>query len=356
MRMMFSQAEKKIFSPDFELSLRAGEGEFASLALPGTLSMSLGGLECNTFGEDGCLTDKFKVHCQLDSFGGEAEIFQTIPFGTEFRVKHRFECASNFIRMTLDIDPGKGFIDELKLEDVKFNGEIKKLRIFRADGSKIVCDEIIPEKKNKVFYDANVPALAVQVEDSTGAVAEFGCGNDIWRHRTIELYESCIARFCVEGNDEEIIIRRNALKLAPEYVMPKRSFRFKSYIAFAEKIYSLPPAEMVICEKDCMCAASVRRSMRDALRRFTGSSLQIQADQFLCFDAGHLERPGREKLIHWSVEDFFEIMLWGSKMFAKNGVVLTFLPPQDSDAAELAALKVLQLPLQNNIEVYDEQF
>ena len=118
MRISFSQTEKKIFSSDFEMSLRGAESNFCSMRLPGTISMSMGGLACNNFSEDGCMTDKFKVHSQIDNFGAEAELFQTIPFGTEFKVKRRFECASSFMRMTLDIDPQPGLCIHWRIQPV----------------------------------------------------------------------------------------------------------------------------------------------------------------------------------------------------------------------------------------------
>ncbi len=355
MRMMFSASEKKIFSPDFEMALRAGDGKVAVLSLPGTLSMKIGGVHCNTFGEDGCLTDKFKVHSQLDNFGAEAEIFQTIPFGTEFKVKHRFESSSGFVRMTVDVDPGKGSIEDLKLEDIVFEGELKTLRVFRADGGKIVLDNFELNVDKQVFYKSELPFLALQVEDTAGAFAEFGCGNDLWRHRTVELYEHCSAEFTVEGDNGKIVVRRHALNVPAEFAMPKRSFRFKSYIAFAEKSTDARTYEMLIQEKDCMSSPIVRRSMRDILRK-SSTNVSIQAENFLCFDAAHLERPGREELMHWSVEDFFEIMLWGSKMLAKNGAELNFILPEDSVMRESGAMKVLQNQLKNNVEVYDEEF
>lgn len=355
MRIMFSAAEKKIFSPDFEMILRAGDGKIADLSLPGSLSVRIGGVHCNTFGEDGCLTDKFKVHGQLDNFGAEAEIFQTIPFGTEFKVKHRFDCSSNFVRMTVDVDPGRGAVNDLQLEDIVFEGDLKTLRIFRADGAEIVLDKFDLDEKTANFYKSDVPALAVQVEDKTGAFAEFGCGNDLWRHRTVELYDGCTAEFSVDGSGEKIVIRRHALKLEDEFAMPKRSFRFKSYIAFGEKNTSVKFAENLIQEDKCMSSPAVRRAMRDVLRRCT-ENLTIKADNFLCFESSHLERPGRKELMHWSVEDFFELMSWGSKMLAQNDLKLNFALTQNSVMQELGALKTLQNFIKNDIEVYEDGF
>lgn len=349
MRMSFSRPEKKIISPDFELTLRAGEGEFASMSLPGTLSLSMGGLECNTFGEDGCLINKFKVHNQIDCFGAEAEIFQTIPFGTEFKVQRRFECASNFMRMTLDVDPGKGAIEELKLEDIIFEGDLESVKIFSIDGRELILKKSELAAENEVFYESSMPPCAVQIIDKTGAVAEFGCGNDLWRHRTVELYAGCRAEFKVSGNQERIVFSRVPLKFAPENAMPKRSFRFKYYVAFADKAIADMTAEKVMDVEGCMSSPAVRRSLRDILRKFNGGSLRLNAANFLCFDAGHLERPGKEELVHWSVEDFFELMLWGSKMFAKNGAKLFFGSQKNEVFRELCAMQVCENLLKNDL-------
>lgn len=347
MRISFSQTEKKIFSSDFEMSLRGAESNFCSMRLPGTISMSMGGLACNNFSEDGCMTDKFKVHSQIDNFGAEAELFQTIPFGTEFKVKRRFECASSFMRMTLDIDPGKGAIEDLQLEDIIFEGDLKKIRIFSIDGDKIHLDSAELTADKTVFYDGEIPPLTVQIEDSTGAFAEFGCGNDLWRHQTVKLYSHCHARFTVEWDGSKVIFRRHALKIEKDFVMPKRSFRFKYYTAFGTKAEKCS-AEETLTVKGCMSAPANRRMVRDFLRKFNGSSVQIKAENNLCFDSSHLERPDREKLIHWSVEDFFEVLLWGSKLLSQNGAKL-FFAPQNSDLNELGAMKITQQLLKNNI-------
>ena len=352
MRMMFSQTEKKIFSSDFEMSLRGAESNFCSLSLPGTLSMSMGGLACNKFSEDGCLTDKFKVHSQIDNFGAEAELFQTIPFGTEFKVKRRFECASAFIRMTLDVDPGKGAIEDLQLEDIVFEGELKNIRIFSIDGNEIHldCNELSAEKR--VFYDGEIPPLAVQLVDAVGAYAEFGCGNDLWRHQTVNLYEHCQARFTVEGDENKVVFRRHALQIEKDFVMPKRSFRFKYYIAFGQKSETENNFEKtVFATEECMSAPACRRSIRDFLRKSNGSSVLVRAENFLCLEASHLERPGREKLMHWSVEDFFEVMFWGNKMLAQNNASLVFAPQKNSMVNELGAMKILQTLLENNVNI-----
>lgn len=349
MRMMFSQPEKKIVSSEFELALRAGEGDFCSMSLPGTLSLSMGGLECNTFGEDGCLIDKFKVHSQIDNFGAEAEIFQTIPFGTEFKVQRRFDCASNFMRMTLDIDPGRGAIEELKLEDIVFEGELANVKIFSINDGKIELTQSGLDAETKVFYTSQFPPVAVQITDSTGAIAEFGCGNDLWRHRTVELYSNCQAEFKVSGNNGKIVFSRLPLKFAGEDAMPRRSFRFKYYIAFAEKTEKISSAEKVFAVDSCMSSPAVRRNLRDFLRKFSGASLKIEAENFLCSDAGHLERPTRDELLHWSVEDFFEVMLWGSKLFAAKGAKLFFGVQKNAAVRELCAMKVCENLLKNDL-------
>ena len=349
MRIMFSQTEKKIFSSDFELSLRGAESDFCSMSLPGTLSMSMGGLSCNSFNESGCMTDKFKVHSRIDTFGAEAELFQTIPFGTEFKVKRRFECASSFMRMTLDVDPGRGAIEDLQLEDIVFEGDLQKVRIFSIDGSEIHLDVADLTDNTAVFYNGEIPPLAVQVEDSTGAFAEFGCGNDIWRHQTVRLYSHCQAQFTVEGNKNKITFRRHALKIAKDFVMPKRSFRFKYYVAFGDKNNNAENAETKFSTNECMSAPACRRKIRDFLRKNSDKSIQIEAENFLCFESAHLERPAKEKLIHWAVEDFFEILLWGSKLLTPNGAKLIFAPQKNTVSNTLGAMKITQNLLKNDI-------
>ena len=351
MRIMFAQTEKKIFSSAFELSLRQGESDFASLSLPGSLSISMRGLCCNSFPEDGCLTDKFKVHSQIDNFGAEAELFQTIPFGTEFKVKRRFECASSFVRMISDIDPGRGAIEDLKLEDIVFSGDLKTVRIFRLENSKLVLDEKELNAETEIFFNSEYPALAVQIIDQSGAFAEFGCGNDLWRHRTNELYPQNQARFCVSGNNQQVIFSRQAIKLEKELAMPKRSFRFKNYIAFGEVQSAGKTFEKTFAVSDCMCSASIRRQLRDFLRKNSDQQVMISAENFLCADAGHLERPTKNELLHWSVEDFFEIMLYGSKLLAPQGVEIIFAPQNDNIMNKLGAMQIMQNVLKNDINI-----
>lgn len=353
MRMMFSRSEKKIYSPDFEFILRGTESNVCSISLPGNMNLSMTGLHCNGFSEDGCLTDKFRVHGQIDNFGAEAELFQTIPFGTEFKVKRRFECASSFIRMTLDVDPGKGAIENLKLDDIVLEGDLKTLKIFTAENKEMIFSESQLSEKVCEFYNSSLPPLAVQIQNAAGAVVEFGCGNDLWRHQTVNLYEACGAEFTISGNNKKIIFTRHALKFTKDSAIPKRAFRFKNYIAFAPAITFRQAQADIFTEKNCMSSAVARRNLRDFIRKFNGSTLQLEAENFLCTNAGHMERPGKEELLHWGVEDFFEIMLWGNKLLAGKKAALYFVPQKNPVANELTAMKILSEPLKNNIFAED---
>ena len=54
-------------------------------------------------------------------------------------------------------------------------------------------------------------------------------------------------------------------------------------------------------------------------------------------------------MIYLSVEDFFELMLWGSKMFAKNGAKLFFGSQKNEVFRELCAMQVCENLLKNDL-------
>lgn len=360
--------ENTVSGRDFSCQIISGESEFLKFNHSSGMMLELKNFACNNFGEDGSLVKKARVHSRLDGLSSSGELYQNIPFGCEFMIKRNFEFTSNFARIISDIDPGAGAIEDLKLEDFVLSGDFEELNLFLLNGNQVELKSFKMSDKQEIYYQADLPILAFNVVDKNQNKFEVGTGNDLWRHNGAKLYPNCSSEFKLAGNKDKVTLERHVIKFNSSEDAPrKRAWRFKYYFAWSsnfERQTANSDFELVDVKSlfdrsyehvnnlqnlPCMTSALVRRTLRNIIRKST-KSLIIDCDLALCEDSSHLERVNAETLLHWSIDDFFELALWGSQIMAKSDLQLKFAPNK-SQFSKLVALEVLTKALDNNIEI-----
>ena len=355
-----------IIGKNFECSLESGVSDFLHFTHQNGTEITLKNCQCNNFSEDGSLVQKLKVHSTLDNYSASAELFQTIPFGSEFELKRNFDFTDCFARIITDINPGIGAIQKLNLEDVEITGNFTKLQIFFLNGNKVETKSFDLTETTTVFQSGEQLILAFNVTSQDGTIFECGTGNDLWRHNAATAIPNCDAFFAVEGNQNTINFKRQILNFINSEEAPKkRSWRFKYYFAWLdkkktviEKNYQKITLNELINEdfshvqafngEPCMSSPLCRRVLRNYLRK-TNENIELAASLSLCDDASHLERGGEKGLLHWGVDDFFELMTWATKQLSKKNLSFKFAIQNDL-FAQLVAMKVLTENLENCIE------
>lgn len=356
----------KIFGKDFECTLQDGMTDFLQFTHQNGTSITLKNLQCNDFNEDGALVQKLKVHSSLDNYSASAELFQTIPFGTEFEIKRNFDFADSFARVIVDINPGIGAVEKLNLEDFEIKGDFKTLNVFLLNDNKIELKSFELSEKNEIFQSGSTLILAFNVSSADGNAFECGLGNDLWRHNIAESFDNCDANFLIEGNKDKLTFKRTMFNFQfPENAPRKRQWRFKYYFAWLNqnKTASVANYEKInlhdligkefehvnsFAGTPCITAPLCRRVLRNTLRK-TPKHIEVEAILALCDDASHLERSNIDQLLHWGIDDFFELMIWATKLLAKNNLLFKF-SLQNDILSSLIGLQVLNKNLENCIE------
>ena len=356
----------KIIGSNFECNLQSGESEFLHFNHRNGTQIILKNFECNGFNEDGALLQKLKVHSTLDNYSASAELFQTIPFGTEFEIRRNFDFCDSFARVIVDVNPGIGAVEKLKLEDFEICGEFNSLQVFFIENNQVKMEKFNLSDEHVVINQENRFVLAFNLTCSDGVKFECGAGNDLWRHLAAENFENCSNWFMIEGNNRKITFSRQILAFENSEDAPrKRSWRLKYYFAWDD--FDKSSSDIDYCKialsdligddcshvnslasTPCIAAPLCRRSLRNMLRK-TDKNIELAANLALCTDASHLERSGDNQLLHWGIDDFFELSLWATKLLSKNNLYFRFAI-QDDLLAELVGLQVLNKNLENAIE------
>ena len=355
-----------IIGKNFECSLESGVTDFLHFSHSNGTEITLKNCQCNDFNEDGALVQKLKVHSTLDNYSASAELFQTIPFGSEFEVKRNFDFTDCFARVITDINPGIGAIEKLDLEDFEITGNFNKLQVFVLENNQVQLKIFELNDTAEVFQNGSQLILALNITTEDGAIFECGLGNDLWRHNAAAEIPDCDALFSIEGNQNKITFKRQILNFQNTEDAPKkRSWRFKYYFAWLDpqkksrdrKYQKINLTQLIdenfshvnsFADSPCMSSPLCRRVLRNYLRK-TNDNIELEAVLSLCDDASHLERGGEKELLHWGIDDFLELMTWASRQLSKKDLAFKFAL-QDNLFASLAALQVLNKNLENCIE------
>ena len=329
---------------DSSFSLKAGKAadtdQFA-------FQLEMPGIEIGELSEKFAYPVKSVLHEFMDTPGYTVETESVIPFGTEPKIKRKFELLNGIIQITDDIRIHPSTIeDNFKIDTLYIKGKWKqyafpdlnnitqslKWNSFSADGEEII-------------YDSSVVCPVVLLKDEEGSVFELGTGFDLWRWQSAELdslpdrhmdddadYPEPVSNFKMVRNGETIYIERTVLKADAVFPITSKNWRFNWYLA-----WSVPEdeAEKRKCDTmnrvtldlggkpDCFHARKnkklLKNKVREKLNLLNNSCLVLdKITPSLCMNSSHVARSSAASAPHWDLGDLIDLWFWTNRQLLSS--------------------------------------
>jgi hypothetical protein len=308
------------------------------------------------------------------------EMKATLPFGTEPTISRSYEFAFNHCKVTSDIDIRKGVsAEKLSIDSLFIPGDWKKAGLLKAAENGVMEIEWKALENDKIFFESDKTFLAAVFEDSDGFLLEIGTGNDLWRWNSASV-SGIKSSFKIRITDKGIILDRDVFMWETETPVPPRNWRFHWYFAWQEKNAKTEKAQLLkvlpFPEKDIIPAkgktaaydfstvtlsasSKVRyngtltktqclqdNATQNYLKKIIRSAIQksnkykisfCNLAPHLCDEPAHLERPGKDTLLHWDIVSILDYALWANRQIIKGDSQL-FIIPDTEDLKQLPSL------------------
>ncbi len=357
--------EIQISGDGFVVTMR--DGSVLNLDV-GSASMTVDGSVCNGFAERQALPVKTRCHRTGDRLSATVEQERVVPFGGEVRIRRSVTVADGFALITADIRAGRGeSLRQCLLDPMRLRGSWRRFGVS-TDGVRFEWRQAGDDEVTLPFAEEPPRCLA---EDESGCRIEFGCGNDLWRHRIGGALPQSNASFTVRLTRKEIVCVRKMLDFAKDAEVPHRPWRWEYYIAWHDAAAAsrddaetactggaLPvdpcacggrPAQTPAAGRcACLVAPAMRRRLRSLVRSATDSLVLTTPPPCVCTEASHMGRGSRSSLDHWDFGERLAVKLWGCRQLARIGGALYWLPWEGGGdgAADLVLTRRLR-PLRN---------
>jgi hypothetical protein len=155
------------------------------------------------------------------------------PFGAEPVIRHKYEQASNHIRVTTDIQISHQVpMENMVIDNLLMPGEWKKIEILQfesKDSVKIIKKEYDVESFSELKFES-IP-LIILFTKSDDRQLEIGCGYDLWRWNIASRFDT-EPEFTLTKEQDGIRFIRKVATWNEKYTMEKNNFRFSWYFAW----------------------------------------------------------------------------------------------------------------------------
>ena len=285
--------------------------------------------------EADALNEKCRFHAKLDNCEAVIESLNVYPFGGESTIGRTLTLRDKLLQICVDIKPGKGeVVRDFALEDLFFPGEFVSAKLIKnmpAENMTFQAEDL--PLADGVLYESSQPWIALLLTTADGFQIELGTGGDWWR-----MLGAGASLWKIIKTDAGITISSQAVALAADAEIQRRPWRFNYYLAWGKKSSAqlLPSNEEIIApdlkesaKSECYRAPAVRKLLRKLIRQQlenSGNVLMQLPDLTACCDAGHLERPGKKSLPHWSLEELFALYSWGNRALGADRNLRIELP------------------------------
>ncbi len=326
-------------------TFRDGDGRQSSQVLTdtrrNTVLAQFGWASLNRLSEVEALADGRRFHARLDGAEVDFETRSVYPFGGEGAIERNFVLRDGLMEVCVDVKPGRGeAVRDFELETVTFPGDWVRVELvpeLPAPGGEWNWKTLAAD--GEILYESAAPFALLLLTAADGFQVELGAGCDWWRLTSGGIAEADAWQIRRDGAG--IHVRRRMIAVPAETQIERRAWRFNYYLAWSDGRkrealgrFSVLPAVEPAKEagSDCRRAPAVRKWLRKLLRRAADgdSHLELQlAAPTVCDDAGHLERPGKQSLRHWDLDEIFALYAWGNRQ-AGSGRVLKITLPETS--------------------------
>lgn len=312
----------KIYDGDFTLEF-PGRGKHSIVLKHGKDTiLTCGRVLCGKFSEVGALEKKLRIHPHQDGLSAQIESTNIIPFGCEYEISRDITAASSFARMTCDVRAVNfGRVGSLALGEVRFCN-VAKIS-YLVYGEEFFRDAVFGT--DSVIYSGTEPLVMVTVTTADGITVDFGCGSDIWRLRSAANMPGVSSLFTLKCEDGEVVLTRQPLIYGAETEVEQRPWRFKSIISWSTHEEAESIAGKEFDNAACMLAPAARREFRKNVRRSDSQNLVCtNSAPAICCNASHLEKPEKEKLCHFDLEEYISSYIWANRQLSKKNNFFAF--------------------------------
>ncbi len=377
---------------DWTASFNAVSGQKMVFSCAGREMLTLSGMVFGKIEEASGYCVKCRQHESIDLLNKSAEIVNVIPFGSEPQIVRQFEFAGNHAKITTDFDlkapmeAGSFEIDNLLAKGSWTRIGILKIGKPLSETSDIEWHAVGSEPSWKLMIE-DIP-LVILFEGLDGRKLEIGTGDDVWRWRQTETFPETTASVVFEKANGGISLRRVFAKWNEAGTIAPRKYRFTWYFAWEipdNEYFTCNPAEFMefsfsgknkiipagnkhfkfpdtgIPEMfsvrfadntpvaPCFHSSPVSGLFRDWVRSAAvvkdGRPLVLgNLKVSLCDSASHLERPQKQRLLHWNMIRVFDFYLWANKQLRYSESSFHILPEGNGKAcSSLPSVKGLSL-------------
>ena len=311
----------KVYDGDFTLEF-PGRGKHSIVLKHGQDTVfSCGRMFCGKFSEVGALEKKLRIHPNQDNLSAEIESTNVIPFGCEYEISRDIVAASGFARLTCDVRAVNfGRVGDLTLEEIRFYNAAKVTFMVYGENSMREC---VPGADH-VIYSGSEPIVMATVVTSDGITVDFGCGSDLWRLRSAANMPGVDSLFALKYEDGELVLSRQPLIYGAETEIEQRPWRFKSIMAWKKDQDKDSVSGEVFDNAPCMLAPAARRDFRKKVRRSDADIVCANSVPSICDDASHLEKPEKNTLLHFDLEEYITSYIWANRQLNKKGKRFSF--------------------------------
>ena len=362
---------------DWTASFNAASGQKMVFSCADREILSLSGMVFGRIEEASGYCVKCRQHESIDLLNKSAEIVNVIPFGSEPQIVRQFEFAGNHAKITTDFDLKAPMeAESFEIDNLLVRGSWTKTGILKINKPLPETSDIewhaVGKDLSWKLVIADVP-LVILFEGDDGTRLEIGMGDDIWRWRQTETFPETTASIVIERTAGGISVRRIFAKWRETGTIAPRKYRFTWYFAwetpgrkyftcagggFSEfsfagknkilpagnKCFKFPDAELpelfaarfadnptgAPCFHSSPVSGLFRDWVRSAAAIKDGRPLVLgNLKVSLCDSAPHLERPQKQKLLHWNMIRIFDFHLWANKQLRYSDSSFYILPEGD---------------------------
>jgi hypothetical protein len=359
---------------DWTASFNALSGQKMIFSCAGRELLSLSGMVFGKIEEASGYCVKCRQHESIDLLNKSAEIVNVIPFGSEPQIVRQFEFAGNRAKITTDFHLKAPMeAESFEVDNILVKGSWAKIGVLKIgkplpETSDIEWHAVGKDSLWKLVIE-DIP-LIILFEGNDGTRLEIGTGDDIWRWLQTETFPETTASIVFEKTNGGVSIRRIFAKWTETGTIAPRKYRFTWYFAWetpdrkyftcgedefsvfsfsgknkilsdGNKCFKFPDGELPelfaarfandLTGAPCFHSSPVSGLFRDWVRSAAaikdGRPLVLgNLKASLCDSAPHLERPQKQKLLHWNMIRIFDFCLWANKQLRYSDSSFYILP------------------------------
>ena len=340
--------------------LRAGQlGEKDSFAF----NLNMSGVEIGELSEKFAYPVKSVLHEFMDSPGYIVETESVIPFGTEPKIKRKFEILPGIIQITDDIRVHPATIENgFKVDSINIKGDWTEFALPDLHNTSSFLEWKSFSTESEVLYNSEQVCPILLLKNERGMIFELGTGFDVWRWQAAELYSlperniddeieypKPVSHFKVTRQGDTVTVEREVLKADCPFPVTSKNWRFNWYVAWSESediqgscsdseknVVHLDLGEMPTCFHARKNKKLFKNKVRMQLKYLNENTLQLDCvSPGLCKNPSHVARSSKEHALHWDLGDLIDLWFWANRQLISSNSDFVIRTDENSWFSEL---------------------